>query len=278
MKAASNWRVFVEADGTATPDADYPRLPISVTIPAGTNAARVLVVVSDDLLAEGPEVVRVRIDRPPELATLGYLFNVHASQAYVVIGDDETNAPQARLDFLEPREGAEYAASQPIALEALGVFTRGEVDREVEFYSDGVLIGRSTPPALGRPTIPCLPNLHTFTWTNPPPGRHTLTARSEISLNTWVEAPPVHIIVEPDPSPVLEFLEPTRNALFSTLDEIPIMLRAFASNDLFLGGEVFANGVKIADVSYCCWLCPCAHPTDHIRLGKPKLSQCSRIS
>jgi hypothetical protein len=61
-------------------------------------------------------------------------------------------------------------------------------------------------------------------------------------------------------SAVLEFLQPTNNALFSTLDEIPIMLRAFASNDVFLIGEVFANNLKIADVSYCCALCPCYRP------------------
>src|SRR5262249_2452337 len=48
--------------------------------------------------------------------------------------------------------------------------------------------------------------------------------------------------------------------LFSTLDEIPIMLRAFASNDVFLTGEVFADNDKIADVSYCCALCPCFRP------------------
>ena len=188
-------RVFLEADGTATPDVDYRRLPISVMIPPGTNAAWVQVAALDDQLAEGPEVVRARIDRPPELATLGYLVNARADQAYVVIGDDERDAPQARLDFLKPHEGAIFAAGLPIALEALGVFTLSEVDREVEFYSNGVLIGRSTPLALGRPSIPCLPNVHTFTWTNPPPGRHTLTARSEISLDTWVEAPPVRITV-----------------------------------------------------------------------------------
>src|SRR3989454_6288881 len=61
-------------------------------------------------------------------------------------------------------------------------------------------------------------------------------------------------------SPVLEFIQPTNNALFSTLDEIPIVLRAVASNDVFLTGEVFANNVKIADVSYCCAFCPCYRP------------------
>src|SRR3954471_14370784 len=55
--------------------------------------------------------------------------------------------------------------------------------------------------------------------------------------------------------PVLEFIQPTNGAVFSTLDEIPIVLRAVASNDVFLSGEVFANQwKKVGDVSYCCSL------------------------
>jgi len=61
---------------------------------------------------------------------------------------------------------------------------------------------------------------------------------------------------------VLEFIEPTNNAVFSTLDEIPIVLRASATNDLILAADVFANQQKIASVSYCCSLCPCARPLE----------------
>jgi hypothetical protein len=62
--------------------------------------------------------------------------------------------------------------------------------------------------------------------------------------------------------PVLEFIEPTNNAVFSTLDEIPIVLRASAPNDVILAADVFANQQKIASVSFCCWLCPCARPVE----------------
>src|SRR5438093_998330 len=64
------------------------------------------------------------------------------------------------------------------------------------------------------------------------------------------------------PLPVLEFLAPTNNAVFSTLDEIPIVLRAFASNDVFLSADVLANHSKIATASYCCALCPCFRPLE----------------
>jgi len=60
--------------------------------------------------------------------------------------------------------------------------------------------------------------------------------------------------------PVLQFVQPTNSAVFSTLDEISIVLRAFASKDVFPTADVFANQSKIATVSYCCSLCPCAAP------------------
>jgi len=64
------------------------------------------------------------------------------------------------------------------------------------------------------------------------------------------------------PLTVLQFLEPTNNAVFSTRDEVPIVLRAFASNDVLSTADVLANGTKIATVSYCCALCPCFGPLE----------------
>lgn len=59
---------------------------------------------------------------------------------------------------------------------------------------------------------------------------------------------------------VLEFLQPTNHAVFSTLDEVPIVLRAFASDDVMLTAEVSAGRQLIGVASYCCALCPCFHP------------------
>jgi hypothetical protein len=59
---------------------------------------------------------------------------------------------------------------------------------------------------------------------------------------------------------VLEFVAPTNGAVFSTLDEIPIVLHASAQDDVFPTADVFANQSKIATVSYCCSLCPCFAP------------------
>src|SRR4051794_9179093 len=62
------------------------------------------------------------------------------------------------------------------------------------------------------------------------------------------------------PVAMLEFNQPTNNAVFSRMDEVPILLRAFAPDDVFPTAELFSDGAKIADLSYCCAFCPCAAP------------------
>jgi len=63
-------------------------------------------------------------------------------------------------------------------------------------------------------------------------------------------------------SSVLAFIEPTNNAVFSTMDEVPIVLRASALNDVFLSAEVLANNRTIATAVFCCPFCPCARPVE----------------
>jgi hypothetical protein len=191
-------KVYLEYDGPATPGQDYQELPHQVIIPPGTNAAHVPVLAFEDRLVEGPEIVRATIALP-ELATLGYIASYYANQAMVVIADDEAGAPEIRLDIAEPDEGAQFAAGITIKISALGVWTRGEVDRPVEFFAGDRFIGQSDPPQLLRPTIPCLPSVHTVFWTNPPQGRHTLTARFDAIPGLAVTSPPVNIVVGPEP-------------------------------------------------------------------------------
>ena len=62
--------------------------------------------------------------------------------------------------------------------------------------------------------------------------------------------------------PVLEFIAPTNHAVFSTRDEIPLVLRAFASNDVFVSADVFADHQPVATAVYCCPFCPCPPPTE----------------
>ena len=62
--------------------------------------------------------------------------------------------------------------------------------------------------------------------------------------------------------PMLQFVEPTNNAVFSMLDEVPIMLRAWAPDDVFISADVLANHQTIGSAVYCCPFCPCARPLE----------------
>lgn len=61
---------------------------------------------------------------------------------------------------------------------------------------------------------------------------------------------------------MLQFVEPTNNAVFSMLDEVPIMLRAWAPDDVFISADVLANHQTIGSAVYCCPFCPCARPLE----------------
>jgi len=244
--------VYLEYDGPAKPGVDYQALPHRVTIPPGTNAAHVSVMAIDDQLVEGPEIVRATIVTP-ELATLGYVVSYYASEAMVVINDDESGAPEIRLDIVEPDDGAQFAPGTTIEISALGVWTRGEVDRPVEFFAGNALIGRSNPPQLGRPTIPGLPSVHTILWTNPPSGRHALTARFERAPGLSITSPPVNITVGPEPTlPIIAFetltvetREPITDGTFF-IPLVPIK-RTGASPDLILHFEISGTATEGTD-------------------------------
>jgi hypothetical protein len=79
----------------------------------------------------------------------------------------------------------------------------------------------------------------------------------------WLAPLATQLAAQPAPStssPVFEFLQPTNLAVYSTLDEIPIMLRALIPDDSVHSADVFADQQKIATVSFCCAACPCAFP------------------
>lgn len=184
--------VNLNVDGTATPGADYQPLPRQVEIPAGTNQVRVDLVPLDDLIAEGPEVVRVRLAPATSSAPI-YRVHPYQNEVMLVIGDNGENGPEARLDIIEPREGAGFSLGSIIEVSALGVYMRSEVYGPVEFYDGNQFIGQSQPNATARPPIPGLPSIHTIFWTNPPAGVRVLTARAELSFNNFITSPPVRI-------------------------------------------------------------------------------------
>ncbi len=196
--------VFLEIDGTATAGDDYEALPASVEIPAGQRSVQLTVRVRDDALAEGPEVVRVRVLRqPPPLQPPTYFLNVYAEEARVVIFDNEPEAPPARLDIIVPTNGSHLPFPSTIQLSALAVYTQNEVYGPVEFYAGDRLVARSPVNATTRPPIAGLPSVHTTYWTNPPVGQYVLTARTRLSLTQSITSPPVTITVDAPIFPVV---------------------------------------------------------------------------
>ncbi|MGI8603776.1 MAG: Ig-like domain-containing protein [Verrucomicrobiales bacterium] len=204
--------VFLQVDGTATAGEDYQVLPALLEIPAGEKSVQVTVGAHDDALVEGPEVVRVRLAEPmTDLGSPTYLISSYADEVMLVIFDDEPDAPEARLDIIEPNGGQHVPLGSTIQLSAMGVYTRNEILRPVEFYDGATFLGQSTPQALGRPSIPGLPSVHTITWTNPSAGRRVLTARTELSLDLWVSSPPIEIWVGDEPPATVVSIEATRH-------------------------------------------------------------------
>ncbi len=196
--------VYLETDGTAIPEDDYQPLPAKVEIPAGQRSVQLTLLARDDQLAEGPEVVRVRLlPQPPPLLPPTYFVSVHAQEALVVIFDDEREAPQARLDIVTPSNGAHLEFPSIVQLSAFAVNMKNEVYGPVDFYVGDRLVARSPVVASARPPIPGLPSVHTAYWTNPPVGQYVLTARTRLSLDQTLMSPPVKVTVESPTLPVV---------------------------------------------------------------------------
>ena len=248
--------VHLKYDGTATPDLDYRELPRQVVLPAGSPSTVLVLEALDDLLAEGPEIVRATVI-PPEIGPPGYVISAQAGEAMFVIGDDEAGAPQIRLDIVKPVDGAQFPAGAPIKISAMGVWTEGEIDRPVAFFAGTTFIGQSTVVPALRPTVPCLPSVHTIFWQNAPPGHHVLTARFERAPGVAVTSPPVHITVGSDPpGPVVRIAATSRFAEedSSPLDRLPLRgeftISRNAATSQSLSVFVHYSGTATPEVDY----------------------------
>src|SRR6185436_15428191 len=75
-------RVYLSYSGTATAGADYLALPDSVVIPAGRDAAFLMLVPKDDAIVEGAETVVARFTPVPDP---GYIQDPEHSSAAITI-------------------------------------------------------------------------------------------------------------------------------------------------------------------------------------------------
>jgi hypothetical protein len=239
--------VYLASSGTATPGADYERLPEAVRFAPGRSWSNIAVFPKGDSVPESNETVIVRLI---PAAAGNYLVNAQDAEAWVYIIDNSTNAP-GRVRILKPAEGAELPLGQPIQISAETIDPNGSMPR-VEFYAGTNRIGVSEAGFFVPAGVPIT---NSFFWNDAPSGPHTLTARAKDSQQITIVSEPVHItVVTNPPAPVVSLTavvsearepipgEPLQHGRFlltrtgSTANELVVHLRY--------------EGSAVADVDY----------------------------
>ncbi len=195
--------------GTAQNGVDYRLLSGVVRIPAGADAARVVVEPIDDRLVEGAESVGITIEPPICIAIFPpppgcYLVGAESQARAVILDNDlvNTNLPP-RVALMIPAAGAVFDAPASIAMVAATGDPDGWV-RMVEFYAGAERVGVVTNdlpiavPGVAGGVDPVLPpdQLFRFVWDNVPAGDYALRARATDNrgATTWSEPVRVHVV------------------------------------------------------------------------------------
>jgi hypothetical protein len=198
--------VYYSIHGTASNGLDYAAISNQVVISIGKSSADVTIWPLGDNLVEGPETVVLRLEDVPCIAIYPpppecYLVGTQR-EAVVFIADfnrPTNRAPEVRIT--KPLDGQIFLAPAEVLLRAETVDSDGYVDH-VEFYADAKQIGEETRNYFTAPP-PGEPATFEMVWTNPPPGRHTLTARARDELGAFgISLPAVIWVVETNQPPV----------------------------------------------------------------------------
>jgi hypothetical protein len=197
--------VYVTYRGTAKSGEDYLPLPGTVVIPAGSNSLDLQVVARRDLLAEGDETVEAQLDRDFFLFSPRYLVNPDHALDRVVIHDRTPAMPH--ISITRPANGAEFPPDTAIEIVAETRDPDGYV-RKMEFLADGRKIGEVSMEFIVPPD-PGQTQTFTFTWRQPLPGTHALTARATDDSGATGTSAPVEIrVAASEPVPIVTVTSP----------------------------------------------------------------------
>ncbi len=155
---------------------DYELLSGSVTIPAGSAKAVIVVRPIDDAIFEGPERVSLRLKE-----NKAYHLNPPYQQSIVIADNDPTNRPPS-VHITQPQSGASFAGPALISIRAEASDPGGKIERLDIFAGDKLLGSARTSPLA-------------VTWTNVPAGAYTLTARAKDNAGAIATSAPVRITV-----------------------------------------------------------------------------------
>lgn len=198
--------VYYSVHGTASNGVDYAAIHNVVVIPAGRSSTEVVIQPLGDNLVEGPETVALRLEDmaciaifppPPDCYIVGT-----PREAIVSIADFDrpANLPPA-VRLAKPLDGQVFPAPAEVLLRAETLDADGYVDH-VEFYAGTNQIGEETRNYFTAPP-PGEPATFGMVWTNPPPGRHSLTVRARDDQGAFgVSLPVVIWVVETNRPPV----------------------------------------------------------------------------
>ncbi|MBI5387313.1 MAG: hypothetical protein HZA90_21845 [Verrucomicrobia bacterium] len=192
--------VYYRMSGTASNGVDYHELSGQVTLRRGAWSARIVVLPTDDLLAEHTETIVVRLEPvaciavfppPPDCYLVG-----EPDQATAYLRDNDANL-SAKTEIVEPRDGSVFVAPADIQIDVVTVDPDGYVSK-VQFFADNRLIGEQEMIfIIALP--PGQPQTFSMTWSNAPLGAHVLTARATDDRGAVSVSDPVHVAVVLNP-------------------------------------------------------------------------------
>jgi len=220
--------VYYAVGGTATAGADYTALTGSVTLPANTLSAGVLIQPLDDALVEPSETVTLTLVDDPAY------FILESRTATVYLRDNETNTPPA-VTFTAPLDGATFKDPSSIPLTADATDSDGSIVR-VDFYANNLLIASDTNSPFG------------ITWTSMVPGAYSLKAKATDNMGAATTSQPVNITV--DRTPMVRFSVLDGSASEPGTDTATIQAYRFNNTNIEVTVNYTVGGTAIAGVDY----------------------------
>ena len=158
-----------------------------------------------DELKEGMETVLIQLEPSPLAGPLPtYDIDPHADFAVAGIFD-LLPEPTPVIEIVSPRDGDHFTRPTPIDIIVAAYHPTQNV-LGANLYADAGILGewRLGDDVHNAGTVLA----HRFTWSQPSPGTHTLTARGLDSTHTFfATSPPVKITVEGELSPSVVSIE-----------------------------------------------------------------------